>query len=110
MATHSSQQPAPKVIATNNANDTLADLSDDEMSFPPDVHYAIRPGTHKSSDVHAPAPIPFGPSTPTSFIFGPTSPARHQHLETILRQLMVNSFTFMNGCIQGLAQQLQESA
>jgi hypothetical protein len=65
---------------------------------------------HKSGDVQAPAPIPFGTSAPTPFIFGPTSPTRDQYLETILSQLMVNSFTFMNGRIQGLAQYLQERA
>jgi hypothetical protein len=110
MAARSSQQPTPHVIPMNNANDTLADLSEDEISFPSDARHAIHPGMHKSGDVHAPAPIPFGTGVPTPFILGRTSPARDQHLETILHQLMVNSFTFMNGRIQGLAQQLQESA
>jgi hypothetical protein len=110
MAARSSQQPAPHVIPMNKANDTLADLSEDEISFPPDARHAIRPGMHKSGDVHVPAPIPFGRGVPTPIIFGPTSPTRDQHLETVLHQLMVNSFTFMNGRIQGLAQQLQESA
>jgi hypothetical protein len=102
MAARSSQQPAPHIILTNNVNDTLADLSEDEISFPPDARHAICPGTHKSGDVHAPAPIPIVRGVATPFIFCPTSPARDQHLETILRQLMVNSFTFMNGRIQGL--------
>jgi hypothetical protein len=110
MAAHHSQQPAPHVIATNKANDALADLLEDEICFPSDACHAIRSGTHKSGDVPVPALIPFGTSAPTPFIFGTTSPARDQHLETVLHQLMVYSFTFMNGHIQGLAQQLQESA
>jgi hypothetical protein len=104
MAACSSQQPSPHVIPTNNVNNAFADLSEDEISFPSDAHHVIHPGTHKSGNVHAPAPIPFGTGAPTLFMFGPTSPARDQHLKTMLCQLMVNSFTFMNGRIQGLAQ------
>jgi hypothetical protein len=110
MAACHRKQPDPHVIPTNNVNDALADLSEDEISLPSDVHHAIHPGMHKRGDVQAPAPIPFGTGAPTPFIFGSTPPTRDQHLETVLHQLMVNLFTFMNGHIQGLAQQLQESA
>jgi hypothetical protein len=75
MAAHHSQQPALHVMPANNANDALADLSEDEISLPSDTHHAIRPGMHKSSDVQSPAPIPLGTGVPTPFIFGPTSPA-----------------------------------
>jgi hypothetical protein len=104
MATRSSQLPALHVVPMNNTSEVLADLSVDEISIPPDMHHAIHPRTYKSSDVHMPTLIPFGTGTPTPFIFGPTSPAQDQHLKTILCQLMVNLFTFMNGCIKDLTQ------
>jgi hypothetical protein len=100
MAPWHHQQHAPRVIPTNNVYDTLADLSEDEISFPSDARHKIHPGPNKSRDE----------DTPTPFLFGPaTSADRGYHLETVLSQLMVNSFTYMNGRIKGLAQQLQES-
>jgi hypothetical protein len=111
MATHSGQPPALHVIPMNNASDTLAHISEDEISFPSDAHHAIHPGMQKSGDIHVPTAFHFSSVTPTLFLFSPaTSANQDQHLQTILCQLMVNSFTFINGRIQGLAQQLQESA
>jgi hypothetical protein len=101
MAPRTRQQPAPHVPATNNAYGALADLSEDEISPSSDARHGTNLGIFLSGDANVPATFLFGPAA---------SPEGGHPLEVTLHQLMVNSFTFMNGRIKGLANMMQENA
>jgi hypothetical protein len=108
MAPRTRQQPAPHVPATNNAYGALADLSEDEISPSSDTRHGTNLGTYPSGDANVPATFRSGPAAP--FVFG-ADPAsvRNDALRIALSRHLADGFTFMNGHIKGLAQNLKDA-
>jgi hypothetical protein len=108
MARRTGQQPAPHVPATNNAYGVLADLSEDEISTSSDTQHGTNLGTYPSGDANAPAMFRSGPATP--FVFGTHRTSVHDDaLRITLSRYLMDGFTFMNGGIKGLVQNLKDA-
>jgi hypothetical protein len=102
------QQPAPRVPATNNAYGALADLSEDEISPSCGMRHGTNLGTYPSSDANVLATFQVGPAI--RFVFG-THPTyiRDDALRLALSRHLTDGFTFMNGHIKGIAQNLKDA-
>jgi hypothetical protein len=108
MAPRTSQQPAPHLTATNNAYGALADLSDGEISPSSDTQHGTNLGTYPSGDANAPATFRSSPATP--FVFGTHRTSLHDDaLRITLSRHLTDGFTFMNGHIKGVAQNLKDA-
>jgi hypothetical protein len=92
----------------NNAYGTLADLSEDGISLSSDTRHGTNLGPYPSVDANTPATFRSGPAAP--FVFGtdPTS-IRDDALRIALSRHLTDGFTFMNGGIKGLAQNLKDA-
>jgi hypothetical protein len=108
MAPRTRQQPAPRVPATNNAYGALADLTEDEISPSSDRRHGTNLGTYPSGDANAPATFRSGPAAAFVFHTDPTS-VRDDTLRIALSRHLMDGFTFMNGRINGLAQNLKDA-
>jgi hypothetical protein len=102
------QQPAPCLPAMNNAYGMLADLSEDENSPSSDMRHRTNLRTYPSGNANMPATFWSGPTTPFAFGTDPTSVHDHVLRNALSRQLM-DGFTFMNGRIKGLTQNLKDA-
>jgi hypothetical protein len=100
MAPCTHQQPAPCIPVMNNMYSMLGDLSEDDISTSSNTQYGTNLGTFPSGNANIPATFLFGPTT---------SPKGGYPLEVALYQLMVSSFTCMNGYIKGLTNMIQEN-
>jgi hypothetical protein len=108
MAPCTRQQPAPCIPVTNNAYGTLADLSEDEISPSSDMRHGTNLGTYLSSNANTPTTFRSSPATPIAFGIDPASVYDDMLRITLSRQLM-DGFTFMNGDIKGLVQNLKDA-
>jgi hypothetical protein len=108
MAPRTRQQPTPRVPVTHNAYGALADLSEDEISPSSDTRHGTNLGTYPSGDANVPATFQSGPTAP--FVFGADPASVHDDaLRIALSRHLTDGFTFMNGRIKGLVQNLKDA-
>jgi hypothetical protein len=108
MAPRTHQQPALHAPATNNAYGVLADLSDDEISPSSDTRHRTNLGTYPSSNANVLATFQSGRTTPFAVGTDPAS-IHNDVLRIALSRQLMNRFTFMNGRIKGLVQNLKDA-